>query len=131
MTVARNRAVWWPVILTALFVATYLVPVRGWLFDMQLYRLSGIGAPAFLVFRELSSLADLAPLPNGVRSAFQWALLLVVQLCWFPFICLPFWSDFRVGGLSVRSSRFLFAIAGVIITAICWLHLGGWRVHDA
>lgn len=128
MRVARNRAVWWPVVLTALFAITYLVPMRGWLFDMQLYRLSGIGAPPFMVYREVSGLADLAP---SFRGILQTLLLVLVTLCWFTFILLPFWSDFRIRGLSVRVSRFIFAIGGLTITLVCWLHLGGWRVHDA
>ena len=127
MSVARNRAVWWPVALTALFAITYLAPMRGWLFDMQLYRLSGVGAPAFMVYRELSGVADLVP---RIRQALQGVLLVLVALCWFTFILLPFWSDFRIRGLGSRGSRILFAVVGILLTAFCWLQLGGWRTID-
>ena len=99
----------------------------GWLFDTQLYRLSGIGAPAFMVYRELSGIADLVP---NIRQTLQIVLLVLVTLCWFTFILLPFWSDFRIPGLGSRGSRILFAAVGILLTAACWLHLGGWRTID-
>jgi hypothetical protein len=97
---------------------------------MHLERLSGIGAPAFVVFLGLSGLTDFAPMPYSVRNVINSALLVVVLLCWFTFILLPFWSEFRVAGLSSRSARILFAVFGVLITAVCWLYLGGWRTVD-
>ena len=124
MNVARNRAVWWPVVLTALFAVTYLVPMRGWLFDIQLYRLSGIGAPAFMVYRELSGITHFVP---GIQQVLQCLLLVIVALCWFTFILLPFWSDFCFRGLGLRGSRILFVVVGLLLTAVCWFHLGGWR----
>jgi hypothetical protein len=101
--------------------------MRGWLFDMQLYRLSGVAAPAFMVYRELSGVADLVP---RVRQALQSVLLVLVALCWFTFILLHFWSDFRIRGLGSRGSRILFAVVSILLTALCWLQLGGWRTID-
>ena len=127
MSVVRNRAVWWPVALTALFAITYLAPRRNWVFDMQLYRLSGVCAPAFMVYRELSGVANLVP---PIRRAFQSILLVLVALCWFTFILLPFWSDFRIRGLGSRGSRILFAVVGILLTVFCWLQLGGGCTTD-
>ena len=129
MTVARNRAVWLPIALTTVFAVSYLVSMRGWLFDAQLYRLSAVGAPAFLVYRALSPIADLAP--QALRAFVQIALLIVTTLCWFTAALLPFWSGFRLPGLSLRHTRVLFALFGIVVTAVAWIGLGGWHVDDA
>jgi hypothetical protein len=130
MNAACKRFVWLPLLLTAVCAVSYLAPISQRLFTMHLERLSGIGAPAFVVFLGLSGLTDFAPMPYSVRNVINSALLVVVLLCWFTFILLPFWSEFRVAGLSSRSARILFAVFGVLITAVCWLYLGGWRTVD-
>ena len=129
MTTARTRAVWWPVGLTTVFAVSYLVPMQGWLLDAQLYRLSAIGSPAFLVYRELWPIADLAP--RTVRTFVQVPLLIITTLCWFTAALLPFWSEFRLPGLSLRHTRLLFALFAIVVTALAWIGLGGWHVHDA
>ena len=130
MSAASKRFVWWPFAFTVAFVVLYLAPIPRFLFELHLERFTGMGiAPAFLVYREFSSMIPFS-LPSGVRSVFQVAVLVLVSLFWFTFILLPFWSDFRVGRLSSRSSRLLFAGLGVVLTVICWLHLGGWRTID-
>jgi hypothetical protein len=129
VSVIRNRAVWLPAALTLIFAASDLAPISPSLFELHLERISSIGAPVFIVFQQLD-LVDLLPLHNGLRSTLQCALLVFYALCWFTFILLPFWSDFRLRDCSLGRTRFLFALFGIVITAVAWIGLGGWRVHD-
>jgi hypothetical protein len=131
MTVTSKRCVWLPVVLTVVCAVSYLVPLPAALFPLHLERLSSIGAPGFVVFLQLAGLTEEIPVPYSVQQLIASALLILLLLCWFTFILLPFWRDYRVFGLSLRSMRWIFAVAGVVITFWCWLWLGGWRVHDA
>jgi hypothetical protein len=130
MTTTSKRYVWLPVLLTIVCGVSYLAPTPAALLPLNLHRVSGIGAPGFVVFLQLSGVTDLLPISFSPQQVIKSALLIVVLLSWFTFILLPFWSDFRVVRLSLRNSRFLFAFLGVVITVFCWLQLGGWRTID-
>ena len=131
MTPTSKRYVWLPVLLTIVCAVSYLVPTPAALLPLNLHRVSGIGAPGFVVFLQLNGLVDLLPISFSPQQIIKSALLVVVLLSWFTLMLLPFWREYHVFGLSSRSTRWVFGVGGLVITAWCWLYLGGWRVHDA
>jgi hypothetical protein len=131
MTGISKRGIWLPLILTVVSAVSYLAPLPAALFPIHLERLSSIGAPGFSVFHQLAGITYDLPLRYSLQELVASVLLIMLLLSWFTFILLPFWRDYRVFGLSSRSTRWMFAIFGVAITFWCWFSLGGWRVHDA
>ena len=111
--------------------ASYLAPIPSALFPLHLERLSSIGAPAFVVFLQFAGLTDSLPLPYSQQQFIASLLLIMLLLSWFTFLFLPFWRSYSIFGLSLRATRWTFAVGGVALTVWCWLALGGWRVHDA
>jgi hypothetical protein len=82
-----------------------------------------IGAPGFVIFRELYSILDV--LPYRVQSAIGWPLLAVCFLAWAAFIFLPFWRPFRLGRLSLATTRMSFLCLGAGLALwIWWVYYG-------
>ena len=117
--------------MTAIFSAGYLAPIPSPLFELHLERVSWIGVPVFVVFREFAGVFDLLPLPYAIQQILICMLLVLLALCWFTFVLLPFWSDYRLRGCSPGRTRILFALFGIAVTIVCWIGLGLGRVHDA
>jgi hypothetical protein len=122
---------WLPVLLTVVCAGSYLAPTPAALLPLNLHRVSGIGAPGFVVFLQLNGLLDLLPISFSPLQVIKSVLLTVVLMSWFTFVLLPFWREYHVLGLSSRGTRWVFGVVGLVITVWCWLSLGGWRVHDA
>ena len=83
------------------------------------------------MFLQLTGLTDLLPVRYSQQQLIASVLLIVLLLSWFTFILLPFWREYRLFSLSLQTTRWMFAVAGLVITLWCWLYLGAWRVHDA
>lgn len=131
MSTTSRRCVWLPPVLTTICAASYLAPIPASLFPLHLERLSSIGAPAFVVFLQFARLTDSLPLPYSQQQFVASLLIIALLLSWFTFLFLPFWRSYSLFGLSLRTTRWVFALSGAVLTVWCWLSLGGWRVHDA